>query len=87
MLVESVRNEPLSFQVLPFDNPRMQCTFNARSLEHKKEWTLQLKRAILENYEAIIPNHARQLVLQLGQNINLEGNFYIGFAKCLFLNF
>ena len=29
--------------------------------------TLQLKRVILENYDAVIPHHARQLVLQLGQ--------------------
>lgn len=39
----------------------------ARNLEQKREWTLQLKRVILENYDAVIPHHARQLVLQLGQ--------------------
>jgi len=41
--------------------------FQARNLEQKKEWTLQIKRVILENYNAVIPLHARQLVLQLGQ--------------------
>jgi len=41
--------------------------FQARNLEQKKEWTLQIKRVILENYNAVIPSHARQLVLQLGQ--------------------
>ena len=40
----------------------------ARSLEQKREWTLQIKRAILENYEVAIPTHARDLVLQLGQD-------------------
>ncbi|XP_044766488.1 uncharacterized protein LOC123322602 isoform X2 [Coccinella septempunctata] len=70
MLVEQVRGEPLSFQVLPFDNPRLQCTIRARSPQHKREWTLQIKRVILENYSAVIPNHARQLVMQLGQDIN-----------------
>ncbi|KAJ8944802.1 hypothetical protein NQ318_013136, partial [Aromia moschata] len=70
MLVEQVRGEPLSFQVLPFDNPRLQCTLKARSPQHKREWTLQIKRVILENYSAVIPNHARQLVLQLGQDLN-----------------
>lgn len=69
MLVEQVRGEPLSFQVLPFDNPRLQCTLRARSLHHKREWTLQIKRVILENYSAVIPNHARQLVMQLGQDV------------------
>ncbi|PSN53565.1 hypothetical protein C0J52_09180 [Blattella germanica] len=40
----------------------------ARNLEQKREWTLQLKRVILENYNAVIPSHARQLVMELGQN-------------------
>ncbi len=40
----------------------------ARNLEQKREWALQLKRVILENYDAVIPHHARQLVLQLGQD-------------------
>jgi hypothetical protein len=69
MLVEQVRGEPLSFQILPFDNPRLQCTLRARSPQNKREWTLQIKRVILENYSAVIPNHARQLVLQLGQDV------------------
>lgn len=76
MLVEQVRGEPLSFHVLPFDNPRLQCTLKARSPQHKREWTLQIKRVILENYSAVIPSHARQLVLQLGQDLNDTGNDY-----------
>lgn len=43
------------------------CFHQARNLEQKREWTLQIKRVILENYNAVIPSHARQLVLQLGQ--------------------
>lgn len=73
MLVESVRGEPLSFHVIPFDNPRFQVTLRAKNLEHKREWTLQLKRVILENYNAVIPSHARQLVMQLGQDVNITG--------------
>lgn len=45
----------------------------ARNLEQKREWTLQIKSVILENYNAVIPSHARQLVLQLGQRQS-EGN-------------
>ncbi|XP_015429593.1 PREDICTED: uncharacterized protein LOC107186274 [Dufourea novaeangliae] len=67
MLIESIPGEPLSFHVIPFDNPRLQYTLQARNLEQKREWTLQIKRVILENYNAVIPIHARQLVLQLGQ--------------------
>ncbi|XP_076396774.1 guanine nucleotide exchange factor in mesoderm isoform X2 [Megachile rotundata] len=67
MLIESIPGEPLSFHVIPFDNPRLQYTLQARNLEQKREWTLQIKRVMLENYNAEIPMHARQLVLQLGQ--------------------
>ncbi|XP_021944470.2 uncharacterized protein LOC110842908 isoform X1 [Folsomia candida] len=67
MLIESVPGEPLSFHVIPFDNPRLQTTLQARNLEQKREWTLLLKRVILENYHAVIPSHARQLVMELGQ--------------------
>lgn len=41
--------------------------FQARSLEEKRHWTLELKRVILENYSVDIPSHARQLVMELGQ--------------------
>ncbi|XP_022244375.1 uncharacterized protein LOC106461655 isoform X2 [Limulus polyphemus] len=68
MLIESIQGEPLCFHVIPFDNPRLQYTFQARNLEQKREWCLELKRVILENYNAVIPSHARQLVMELGQN-------------------
>ncbi|KAK7078250.1 Pleckstrin y domain-containing G member 1 [Halocaridina rubra] len=68
MLIESVPGEPLCFHIIPFDNPRLQYTLEARNLEQKREWTLQLKRVILENYSANIPAHARQLVMELGQS-------------------
>ncbi|XP_075987556.1 guanine nucleotide exchange factor in mesoderm isoform X2 [Anticarsia gemmatalis] len=68
MLVESIAGAPLSFHVIPWDAPRHQLTLQARSPRHKREWTLLLKRVILENYNAVIPSHARQLVMELGQN-------------------
>ncbi|XP_072933902.1 uncharacterized protein [Epargyreus clarus] len=68
MLVESIAGAPLSFHVIPWDAPRAQLTLQARSQRHKREWTLLLKRVILENYNAVIPSHARQLVMELGQN-------------------
>ncbi|XP_039761764.1 uncharacterized protein LOC120634935 isoform X2 [Pararge aegeria] len=68
MLVESIAGAPLSFHVIPWDAPRSQLTLQARSQRHKREWTLLLKRVILENYNAVIPSHARQLVMELGQN-------------------
>ncbi|XP_066597444.1 uncharacterized protein GEFmeso isoform X2 [Prorops nasuta] len=68
MLIESIPGDPQSFHVIPFDNPRCQYTLQARNLEQKREWTLQIKRVMLENYNADIPLHARQLVLQIGQS-------------------
>nr|XP_053620614.1 uncharacterized protein LOC128681066 isoform X2 [Plodia interpunctella] len=68
MLVESIAGAPLSFHVIPWDAPRAQLTLQARSARHKREWTLLIKRVILENYQAVIPSHARQLVMELGQN-------------------
>ncbi|XP_012234492.1 uncharacterized protein GEFmeso isoform X2 [Linepithema humile] len=67
MLIESIPGEPYNFHVIPFDNPRLQYTLQARNLQQKREWTLQIKRVILDNYNAVIPSHAVQLVLQLGQ--------------------
>ncbi|XP_022243605.1 uncharacterized protein LOC106461059 isoform X2 [Limulus polyphemus] len=68
MLIESIQGEPLCFHVIPFNNPRVQYTFQASNLEQKREWCLELKRVILENYNAVIPSKARQLVMALGQN-------------------
>lgn len=68
MLIESIRGEPLCFQVVPFNSPESQHCFQARSLEQKRQWCLQLKRAIIDSFSAVIPSHAKQLVLELGQN-------------------
>ncbi|GAB6020091.1 hypothetical protein CHUAL_002825 [Chamberlinius hualienensis] len=68
MLIESVAGEPLCFHVVPFDSPRVQYTLQARNIDQKREWSLQLKRVILENYNVAIPSHARELVMQLGQS-------------------
>ncbi|CAG2105283.1 unnamed protein product [Medioppia subpectinata] len=70
MLIESIQGQPLCFHAIPFDQPRAQYTFQARNLEHKREWCLLLKRVILENYDVVIPSHAKQIVMQLGQTAN-----------------
>lgn len=66
MIIESIPNEPLSFDVIPFNNPKIQFTFQAKNLDQKREWCLLIKNAILESYQAI-PSHAKQIVLGLGQ--------------------
>ncbi|KAG1682241.1 Pleckstrin y domain-containing family G member 1 [Nymphon striatum] len=73
MLIESVPGEPLSFHIIPFDKPKCMYTLQARTVDQKREWSLQLKRVILENYNAVIPSHARQLVMELGQSKKEDG--------------
>lgn len=93
MLIESIPGEPLSFHIVPFDNPRLQYTLQvgflsfftktnrshprsftpkARNFDQKREWTFQIKQIILKNYNAVIPSHSMQLVLELGQEANEE---------------
>ena len=67
MLIESIRSEPLCFHAIPFNNPKIQYTFQAKSLDQKREWCLLLKNVILESYHQQIPTHAKQIVLGLGQ--------------------
>jgi len=68
MLIESVPGDPCAFHVLPFDSPRSQTTLIARCEDVKREWGRLLKRVILENYPSVIPSHAAQLLMSLGQN-------------------
>lgn len=71
MLIESIRGEPLCFHAIPFNNPKIQYTFQAKSLDQKREWCLLLKNVILESYHQQIPTHAKQIVLGLGQKASL----------------
>ncbi|XP_026482657.1 pleckstrin homology domain-containing family G member 1-like, partial [Ctenocephalides felis] len=63
MLVEVIQGEPTSFHVIPYDNPRNQITLQARSVQQKKQWGLQLKRLMLEQFNGKIPTRAKDLVL------------------------
>ncbi|XP_030855466.1 uncharacterized protein LOC100891485 isoform X4 [Strongylocentrotus purpuratus] len=63
MLIESVPKEPLGFNVIPFDNSDLQYTILAKSQEQKKQWTHEIKRLILENYQSNIPTKVKELIL------------------------
>ena len=47
--------------------------FQARSLEQKRTWCYEVKRLMLENYNAIIPDKAKELVMKLGKSKEEEG--------------
>ena len=94
MLVESIAKDPLGFQIMRFDNRKVNHTIivsnlladevlklcsklclilffyshnlflvllylQAKSAEIKKEWVKELKRLILENHAAVIPQTVR----------------------------
>ena len=83
MLIESIQGEPLCFHAIPFDQPRAQYTFQARNLDHKREWCLLLKRVILENYNVVIPSHAKQIVMQLGQTSSPNDKLHVTSKRTL----
>ncbi|XP_026482655.1 pleckstrin homology domain-containing family G member 1-like [Ctenocephalides felis] len=67
MLVEVIQGEPTSFHVIPYDNPRNQITLQVCMMHvrynKKKQWGLQLKRLMLEQFNGKIPTRAKDLVL------------------------
>jgi len=42
-------------------------------MEQKRLWCQQLKKSIIDNYEAVIPEKAKQLVMSLGTDAAGEG--------------
>ncbi|BHF79585.1 Pleckstrin y domain-containing G member 1 [Sparganum proliferum] len=65
MLIECIDKNPLAFHILPFGNPKAQRTLQAASMEVKHLWCQEIKRVILENFDAAIPEKAKHLVLHL----------------------
>ncbi|VDM00221.1 unnamed protein product [Schistocephalus solidus] len=65
MLIECIDKNPLAFHILPFGNPKAQRTLQAASMEVKQLWCQEIKRVILENFDAAIPEKAKHLVLHL----------------------
>ncbi|XP_074593327.1 uncharacterized protein LOC141849056 isoform X3 [Brevipalpus obovatus] len=74
MLIESIKGEPLCFQTIPFDLPRVQYTFLSRNIDQKREWCLHLKRLMMDSFAAPIPSTAKKIVLGLGQSLSLSSS-------------
>ena len=45
-------------------------------LEQKRLWCQHIKTLILDNYEAVIPDKAKELVMMLGRSRS-EGDYYL----------
>jgi len=43
--------------------------WKARSLDQKRLWCKQIKKIILDNYNAVIPDKAKELVMMLGNKV------------------
>lgn len=65
MLIECIDKDPLAFHILPFDNPSAQKTLQAANAEVKQLWCREIKRVILENFDAAIPEKAKHLMLHM----------------------
>jgi len=42
-------------------------------VDQKRLWCQQLKKSIIDNYEAVIPDKAKQLVMSVGADSAAEG--------------
>lgn len=79
MLVESIPGEPLNFQILPFNNPKLTHTIHARNLDQKRKWCREIKRLMLESYSSKIPENVKDLIIQkLGKSKEEEDFANIG---------
>ncbi|XP_018086705.1 pleckstrin homology domain-containing family G member 3 isoform X7 [Xenopus laevis] len=64
MLIESARDS-LCFSVTHYKNSKQQHNVQAKTVEEKHVWTHHLKKLILENHHAIIPQKAKEAILEM----------------------
>ncbi|XP_067406805.1 pleckstrin homology domain-containing family G member 3 [Emydura macquarii macquarii] len=64
MLIESTRDS-LCFSVTHYKHSKQQYSIQAKSVEEKRVWTHHIKRLILENHHVIIPQKAKEAILEM----------------------
>ncbi|XP_053366020.1 pleckstrin homology domain-containing family G member 3 isoform X2 [Clarias gariepinus] len=64
MLIESAKDS-LRFSVTHYKHPKQPHTVKAKTEEEKKLWAHNIKRLILENHHAIIPQRAKDAILDM----------------------
>ncbi|KAM6133356.1 LOW QUALITY PROTEIN: pleckstrin homology domain-containing family G member 3-like [Phoenicopterus ruber ruber] len=64
MLIESTRDS-LCFSLAHYKHGKQQHNLQAKSVEEKRVWTHHIKRLILENHHAIIPQKAKEAILEM----------------------
>ncbi|KAG9283172.1 pleckstrin homology domain-containing family G member 3-like [Astyanax mexicanus] len=64
MLIESAKDS-LCFSVTHYKHPKQPHTVQARTVEERKLWSHHIKRLILENHQAVIPQKAKDAILEM----------------------
>ncbi|NXV72257.1 PKHG3 protein, partial [Atlantisia rogersi] len=64
MLIESTRDS-LCFSLAHYKHGKQQHSLQAKSVEEKRVWTHHIKRLILENHHAIVPQKAKEAILEM----------------------
>ncbi|XP_023088122.1 pleckstrin homology domain-containing family G member 3 isoform X4 [Piliocolobus tephrosceles] len=64
MLIESTRDS-LCFTVTHYKHSKQQHSIQAKTVEEKRNWTHHIKRLILENHHATIPQKAKEAILEM----------------------
>ncbi|XP_010774424.1 pleckstrin homology domain-containing family G member 3 isoform X3 [Notothenia coriiceps] len=72
MLLDSAK-DPLLFSVIHFKHPKQPHTVQAKSVEEKRLWAHHIKRLILENHNTIIPQKAKEAILD---SSNYPGKYH-----------
>ncbi|XP_027785194.2 pleckstrin homology domain-containing family G member 3 isoform X3 [Marmota flaviventris] len=64
MLIESTKDS-LCFTVTHYKHSKQQYSIQAKTVEEKRSWTHHIKRLILENHHATIPQKAKEAILEM----------------------
>lgn len=70
MLIENIDGQPLVFNTVPFDSPKSLCSFQAKNLDKKRDWCMQMKEVIIKSFEVKIPVHVRDILMSLTNSGN-----------------
>lgn len=65
MLIEKIDGQPLVFNIVPFDSPKSLYAFQAKNLDKKRDWCIQMKEVIIKSFEVEIPVQARDILMSL----------------------
>ncbi|XP_035301111.1 pleckstrin homology domain-containing family G member 3 isoform X12 [Cricetulus griseus] len=64
MLIESTKDS-LCFTLTHYKHSKQQYSIQAKTAEEKRSWTHHIKRLILENHHATIPQKAKEAILEM----------------------